>query len=111
MVAQDLIITPANSSVTDPLPANFTLTVEVSGSPIPIDAASLSLSFDPDLVRVVSATALNGYFQIVPPAIDNTAGTLLFDVGRFFEFSQREFPAGFPRISGQLLEESPPSVL
>ncbi len=92
VVGQDLIITPANSSVTDPLPANFSLTVEVAGSPIPIDAASLSMAFDPALVQVVSATPLSGFFQIVPPAIDNTVGTIVYDIGLFSGFPSGSFP-------------------
>ncbi|MCP9234717.1 MopE-related protein, partial [Lewinella sp. JB7] len=88
----DLVITPATSSMTDPLPGNFTLTVEVSESTVPIDAATIHLEFDPALVQVTSASALNNFIGIVPPAIDNNAGTIAYDVGRFSDFPSGSFP-------------------
>ncbi|MBB4078009.1 PKD repeat protein [Lewinella aquimaris] len=88
----DLIITPATSSMTDPLPENFTLTVEVSESTVPIDAATIHLEFDPALVQVTSADPLSGFVQIVPPAIDNISGNIAYDVGRFSDFPSGSFP-------------------
>ncbi len=92
IIAQDLIITPANSSVTDPLPAEFTLTVEVAESPVPIDGVRLNLSFDPGLVQVVSISPLSNYIPIIDADIDNTAGTLNYSVGKFSSFPIGNFP-------------------
>ncbi len=92
LLAQDLIITPANPEVTDPVPANITLTVEVVGSPDKIDAASISLAFDPALVQVVGVSPQSGFFAIVPADIDNTQGRLIYDVGLFSGFPSGSFP-------------------
>ena len=92
IIAQDLIITPANSSVTDPLPAEFTLTVEVAESPVPIDGVRMNLSFDPGLVQVVSISPLSNYIPIIDADIDNTAGTLNYSVGKFSSFPIGNFP-------------------
>ena len=92
LVGQDLIITPANTSVTDPLPANFSLMVEVSESPVPIDGVSLRLEFDPSLVQVVEIAPRSNFFQIIPPTIDNTLGTISYDIGLFSGFPSGSFP-------------------
>ena len=92
ITGQDLIITPPDPAVTEELPADITLTVEVADSPIPIDGASLSFSFDPNLVQIVDVEPLSGYFEIVDPQIDNTAGTLVYDIGRFTGFLSGSFP-------------------
>ena len=92
VTAQDLIIYPADTAVTEALPTEITLTVEVANSPIPIDAARLNIEFDPALVQLVDVAPLSGYFEIVDPAIDNTQGTLAYDIGRFTGFLSGSFP-------------------
>ncbi|WP_020571201.1 Ig-like domain-containing protein [Neolewinella persica] len=108
VVGQDLIITPANTSVTDPLPANFTLTVEVSESPVAIDAATLRLSFDPAVLQAVSVTPLSGFFPIVPPTIDNTAGSIVYNVGLFFGAPSGSF--GLAAVNFQAIAEGNTNV-
>ena len=81
--AQDMMITPETSTVTDPLPANFTVEVEATVALDAVNAASISLVFDPAMLQVVSAQPLSGFFGVVSPVIDNTAGKLVYDVGTF----------------------------
>ena len=81
--AQDIRITPETTTVTDPTPANFTVDVEALVAMDAANAASISLTFDPALLQVVSAEPQSGFFELTGPAIDNSLGSLVYDVGSF----------------------------
>ncbi|WP_116107537.1 MopE-related protein [Lewinella sp. IMCC34191] len=90
--SQDLIITPANTMVTETLPAGFTLEIEVDNSPIAIDGATLYLSFDPGLIQVSAIKPLSGFFNIISPEVDNESGSIVLNIGLFDGFPDGGFP-------------------
>ncbi|MGB3801515.1 MAG: MopE-related protein [Lewinella sp.] len=90
-VAQDLVITPANSSLTEALPADLTLQLNVENSPVEINGATLHLTFDPALVQVTAIKPQSGFFNIIPAQLDNTTGRLVLNIGLFSDFPSGDF--------------------
>ena len=80
VMGQDLIITPGDLSVTDPLPANFTVTVDVENNDQKISAFRISLSFDPEKLQALGTSPLSGYTDLSSPTINNADGTIVYNI-------------------------------